>query len=175
MPTNADISEIAEPSYLQVENWRSDERKEEPYLERKKSLIWNYDVIVPPSLSAEMIISRLIADSESLLQFRDDSDEGFVPYSKETLDRAIGFLKRYVSSAVKICETSVPIPRLLPGPSGSIDIHWKNDSRELVVNIPADNKARALFYGDDFGSLCIKGSLDKPLAFYMIQMWLLDS
>ena len=45
-----------------------------------------------------------------------------------------------------------------------MDVHWMEESFELLVNIPADTGQRAEFYGDDYGSIYVKGNLD-PTAF----------
>ena len=40
-------------------------------------------------------------------------------------------------------------PEILPGPGGSIDLHWKTDARELLINVPADPQDTISYYGDD--------------------------
>lgn len=159
---------------IPVESWRMEVEKERPY-RTGNPVVWMETLQFNRPTFSEDPLQELIANSEELLKFRDDSDAGFVPYSKETLDRAIEFLSIYVKSAAGALGANIPIPRLLPGPSGSIDVHWKNEKKELIVNIPADKNAYASFYGDDYGKLYIKGSLDTASLHVSVLMWLLNS
>jgi hypothetical protein len=43
----------------------------------------------------------------------------------------------------------VEAPKILPGPHGSIDLHWKMPKRELLINIPANPEEPGSYYGDD--------------------------
>jgi len=66
----------------------------------------------------------------------------------------------------------VPIPAILPGPDGSIDLHWKTEKYELLINIPGDLNAPASFYGDNYSTLKLEGTFDlKQLNFILID-WL---
>jgi hypothetical protein len=38
---------------------------------------------------------------------------------------------------------------ILPGPYGSIDLHWRTPKRELLINVPDDAEGPASYYGDD--------------------------
>jgi len=173
---SAEYFEIEERRSLPVEDWRVEARKEEPYREELKwPVVWNYGSVFKRPGQEESALLRLIADSKTILECRDDSDDRFVPYSEETLDRAIKFLTGYFKLASGVLGASAPLPKLLPGPSGSIDVHWKNDRKELLVNIPADKNAPALFYGDDYDKLFIKGSMDTVCLRPSILLWLLTS
>jgi hypothetical protein len=126
-------------------------------------------------LAAASVLRKLVTASAEILNCRDDSDDGFVSYSQATIDRAIRLLTPYIELAADTLGATVPFPKLLPGPSGSIDIHWKNDEKELIVNIPADQTASALFYGDDYGKFFIKGSMDTTSLHPSVLSWLLNS
>ncbi|MBI4661430.1 MAG: hypothetical protein HY735_21620 [Verrucomicrobia bacterium] len=67
---------------------------------------------------------------------------------------------------------SIPPPKILPGPDGSIDVHWKTKTCELLVNVPAGSNQRADFYGDDYGSLRIKGTIDPENPSSGLLFWL---
>jgi len=99
-------------------------------------------------------------------------DEGARGYAPETLERAATFLRLYARKLRDVKQASLPLPRILPGPDGSIDLHWKTGERELLVNIPPDSAAPAGFYGDDYGALCIKGTLDTARCNEGLLEWL---
>ncbi len=56
---------------------------------------------------------------------------------------------------------------------GSIDLHWKQPTWELLVNIPAEETRRAAFYGDDYGAGAIKGSGDAGRHNFGLLEWLM--
>ena len=156
-------------------SWPLEEEKERPYRQEAQSpIIWEISRSVRPT-STESILQKLISDSRRILKCHDDSDEEFIPYSQETLDRAIEFLTPYIKGAETALGVAIPIPKLLPGPSGSVDVHWKNEKKELVVNIPANKNIHASFYGDNYGKLFIKGTLDTTSLHLSVLMWLLNS
>jgi hypothetical protein len=127
----------------------------------------------PRAQEIEDLLLKLTAESSDILGLQDDSGD-FVPYSRETLNRAIDFLRRHMKFAVRF-GLEIPFPKLLPGPTGSIDVHWKNEKKELLVNIPVDPKAPSLFYGDDYGKSSIKGSLDTASVQLPVLTWFLGS
>jgi hypothetical protein len=117
------------------------------------------------------LLNSLI-DEEKLLAFRGDpEDKTFVPISKDTLERAKQFLTPYLT----VFSTSAYAVEILPGPDGSVDIHWKNPKKELLVNIPADKNTPALFYGDDYGNLSIEGKMETNSLHPSVIMWLINS
>jgi len=106
-------------------------------------------------------IEEAIERSHEIVDVADDwDDEGSPGYSQATWERAVGFVRNYARHLWSHHGVRIPAPRILPGPEGSIDIHWEEDSFELLVNIPRDGDQRAEFYGDDHGAIYIKGSLD---------------
>lgn len=42
---------------------------------------------------------------------------------------------------------------------GSVDIHWEVPKYELLVNVPVDSASPVGFYGDDYGTRRIRGTL----------------
>ena len=88
-------------------------------------------------------ISQSIADAISssrwILNLNDDWDEKGSPgYEQTTWQRACDFLVRQAKFARESHKRNLPAPRILPGPDGSIDVHWKMPQFELLVNIPED-------------------------------------
>ncbi len=91
-----------------------------------------------------------IEQARRILELEDDWDgEGSPGYSEETFNRAVAFLTTYVEGLWESCGMPLPIPRIGPGPDGSIDLHWKQPSWELLVNIPTDPNEAASYSGED--------------------------
>jgi hypothetical protein len=112
--------------------------------------------------------------TEHLLTLADNwDDEGSPAYSKEALARAAYFLTAHSAKGHDLCSSYPPAPRIGPGPNGSIDLHWKQEKWELLVNIPANDTQMAVFYGDDYGAAKIKGSFDPKAVNLGIVNWLM--
>ncbi len=92
------------------------------------------------SLPAELSpISMAIERSRCILDLLDDwDDEGAPAISKATWDRAIGWLSANALSLRTEHRVVVVAPLMSAGPDGSIDVHRKDDRRQLLVNVPAD-------------------------------------
>lgn len=118
-------------------------------------------------------IEGAIESSRDLIDIEDDWDgEGSPGYLEQTWRRAAQFVREYAAHLAADYGLKIPAPGILPGPDGSIDIHWESDSFELLVNIPADANERAEFYGDDHGSIYIKGNLDPSRVNQGLIEWL---
>lgn len=105
-------------------------------------------------------IFQAIEKAQYILTLQDDYDgEGSLGYSPKTFKRAESFLKAYAETFFEKFNLLLPLPKILPGPDSSIDILWKNDECELLINFPADPKVPAAFYGDRKEGLSIKGHL----------------
>jgi hypothetical protein len=116
-----------------------------------------------------------IRQAKKILQLPDDWDgQGSPRYSAVVLDRATAFLATHLREVWERFGVSCSIPKIGPGPDGSIDLHWKRPSWELLVNIPADGDAMAAFYGDNYGTQKIKGSLDPRKFNLGIATWLMN-
>lgn len=127
--------------------------------------------------SAERISARInevIESSRSILDLEEDWDEQGSPgYKESTWSRATNFVKdlALANRGIGIGGWVDP-PRILPGPEGSIDIHWKTSKRELLINISDDDEEPADFYGCGNSNDTIKGKLDTSLPNEWILMWL---
>jgi hypothetical protein len=105
----------------------------------------------------------------------EDEDADVPVFSAQALDRAIAFLRAQSAQFRKMLGTLPPVPNIDPGPDGSVDLHWRREGWELLVNIPPDENRLASFYGDDYGAQKIKGSFDPQNANNGILMWLTNS
>lgn len=108
---------------------------------------------IRPSASAPITspeLSEAIQASREILQLQDDWDtEGSPSYSESTLARATRFLLSNALRYWRDHQRWVLAPRILPGPDGNIDLHWKTPQRELLITIPANPAEPAAYYGDD--------------------------
>ena len=59
--------------------------------------------------------------------------DGEVIYSQHTLDRAVAFLKMHVEWLWRTCGIYAHVPMIGPGPSGSVDLFWRQPSWKLLV------------------------------------------
>ena len=118
-------------------------------------------------------ISRALQESQQILELKDDWDgEGSLGYTKAVWNRACKFVTHNATEALNRHATVIQAPKILPGPDGSIDVHWKTAARELLVNIPRLPDQPAEFYGDDYGSLQIKGRLNPENPPSALLLWL---
>lgn len=92
-------------------------------------------------------IEEAISDSRSLLDLHDNWDgEGAVGYSAETWERAVHLIRKFAQLSFHQ-GYFLARPTITPADSGSIDIHWKDRNRELLINIPADQDEPATYFG----------------------------
>lgn len=102
-----------------------------------------------------------------------DEEEGPIA-DEETILRASAFLQQHCKYMVQNYALSTPVPKILPGPSGSIDLLWQSDEYELLLNIPRDAGSKATFYGDDRGEVSIKGKIDLTKINHGLVQWLMS-
>ena len=106
-----------------------------------------YRSYLPPQLIA---FDKSLENSRSLLDLKDNWDgEGSAGYTKSTWTRARDFLFRHAFRFFRSQKKCFDPPEILPGPNGSIDLHWKTDARELLINVPARPEDTIAYYGDD--------------------------
>jgi hypothetical protein len=131
-----------------------------------------------PSASEINSLKEAIDKSRSILQLKDNWDDaGSVRYSESTWNRAQFFL---MSNALRLWRSHrrcFAAPRILPGPEGSIDLHWKTADRELLINVPARLEGSISYYGDDKGEgtkNAIRGkNLESSTDAEWIFLWLM--
>lgn len=114
-------------------------------------------------------ISKAIEDSRCMLDLEDDWDGyGASTISRDVWERATGFLRI-------IQDDLVDVPRISPLADGSIDLHWKTNTYELLIYVPADTNELAQYYGDDGkeGS-SIKGELDITKSDQKLIAWIIE-
>jgi hypothetical protein len=118
-------------------------------------------------------VLRVIEASRTLIGALVDPEENTgLRYEEATWRRAAEFVRRHVESIWETHGVLGQDPRILPGPDGSVDLHWETKSYELLINVPRDPGIPASFYGDDRGSIAIRGTLDPASLNPGVLMWL---
>jgi hypothetical protein len=109
--------------------------------------------------------------SREILTWEDDwDDEGSPRFEESTWKKAIDYLERHARLLLSHGFV-IPTPRILPGPNGSIDLHWETGRRELLINVRPDGEL-AGFYGEAAGTNSIKGKVDLNSSDLGIFKWL---
>ncbi len=115
-----------------------------------------------------------IAAADFVLNIENDMEvEDFEPYSKETLDRATGFLRRLMLHAHKANVVGMGIPKIGPADHGSIDLFWEKGGRMLLINFPAAEDI-ANYYGKKAKSE-ISGRFEPSEAGAELVSWLVNN
>lgn len=110
-------------------------------------------------------LKRAIEQSRRILELDDDWDEeGSSAYSKEVWDTAVRFLEALEGELMTLGKMVDP-PRILPGPEGSIDLHWKTNAFEILMKVPSD-AGLITFFGDDYSKCQIEGTIPIGRADY---------
>ena len=126
------------------------------------------------SFDISVSLKKSINHSKGLLDLTNDWDgEGSVGYSESTLNKAIKFLEENARNYFLDSGVWVTAPDICPGPNGSIDLLWKLQDRELLINIPIEENGLAQYYGDDLNINTIKGKLNLTEKHEWILMWLM--
>ena len=136
-------------------------------------VIWRESAL---DISIELVRMQLRAEvaRAGILELEDNWDgEGSPSYSLDTVDRAIEFAATQ-ARVLRDFARCLPMPEIGAGPDGSIDLHWKLPSRELLVNIPADANEVATYYGDDYKTQKIRGSVNARNLNWGIAEWLMS-
>jgi len=159
-------------------------------LKRSCRDLWSVQQLAPPSVGnahklggrgRDLIERRDIALRAEIEHARgmignvEDEDVEVPVFSEQSLNRAIAFLRAQSAQFRKMFGTFAPVPNIGPGPSGSVDLHWRREGWELLVNIPSGGSRLATFYGDDYGAQKIKGGFDPTTFNYGVIMWLMNS
>lgn len=104
----------------------------------------------PPAETPDTI-KLLLARTYNLrrcTEWEDDWDgEGSVGYTDTVVDRASNIaLSLWLDCAGDAMR--FPVPGITPGPHGSIDIHWRIGSHDLLINVDGGPEWHVSAYGD---------------------------
>jgi len=140
--------------------------------ERETDLIEQWPENSQSDVESEELSAEIERAKEILALPEDWDGEGSASYSAPTFARAVEFLKTH-SQYLRDFGLVMPVPTITAGPDGSIDIHWKRASWELLVNIPVDGRKMASFYGDDYGVQQIRGTVNPETCNSGLAAWLM--
>jgi hypothetical protein len=137
------------------------------------------DVLDRPTLGVETPealahIAEAIEKSRYILSLPPNWDgEGSPAYDATVWERACRFLLHNAAKLWRQQGVRAAAPAIHNGPQGSVDIHWKIGSRQLLFNVPADADRAATYYGTnpDTG-IETKGSLDTSASNEWLLMWI---
>lgn len=156
--------------------WERDTMQPEELTEEKEHVVAWEDTagtsasravkVTQRGLEAEIERSKQILASQAEL-----ASEGMTVYSMDTLNRSVAFLAEHNERLWRSCGLNLPIPTIGVGPNGSVDLYWKERTRQLLINIPANADELATFYGNE-GIQKIRGSFDPKNWQYNIAAWL---
>ena len=119
------------------------------------------------------VLAEALRTSRSILDWPDDwDDEGSPRFRESTWQRATEFVKLAAMAFQQRFGVWIEPPRILPGPAGSIDLHWRAAERELLINIPERDEAPADYYGSGDAQDAVKGKLNTALPNEWILLWL---
>lgn len=134
------------------------------YIKRKRHII---------SSDFEEKINQRIDHISSLEANWDE--EGGIPYNQDPLDRMKSFVLNLKKELFERYNIPLTFPYILPGPEGSIDIHWKNNQFTLLINIPniANEEITIAGYENKFHNRrnVIKRSTDYQSALRELLLW----
>jgi hypothetical protein len=100
-----------------------------------------------------LAIESEISASSFILGIEEDPDDpDFTPYSADTHERAVTFLRRLALHAHSCGFAGIGVPEILPSGDGSIDLLWRSASRQLLINFSASANDRISFHGRKGGS-----------------------
>ena len=134
--------------------------------------LWKVVAFVSPDFQLSHI-HQAIQDSKKILDLAEDfDDQGSPAYEESTWNRAGRFVEKYAERLLVKSGAIFPAPKILPGPEGSIDVLWKSDEIQLLVNFPQKSEDPAEFYGERKGGFHFKGTLDPSVFNEGLLEWL---
>lgn len=121
-------------------------------------------------------IKEAVTASHRMVELQENWDrDGGTAISEATWQRATDFVLRISTELCNRFQVSPSVPDIAPVPDGSVDIDWRFNGHELIVNVPADSSANVGYYGDDgSGGHSIKGKLDLNAPNQWLFFWLTE-
>lgn len=119
-------------------------------------------------------VADAIEKSRYILDLPSDWDEeGSPSYAHETWERAVKFMLQNVAELWRCERVRVQAPAIHHGPAASIDILWKTQSRDLLINVPPALNQPATYYGiNQTTGIETKGNLDTSASNEWLLVWI---
>jgi hypothetical protein len=122
-------------------------------------------------LELQPLLFQVISEARSILG-TPDGETGCV-INPESFEEAVRFV---INIELYSGPNKIPIPNITPDSFGGVDVHYKNEKAELVINFDNIDPHFPPFYGDKGdcdGRVFIKGVLDpKDTNNFYIFIWL---
>ena len=114
-------------------------------------------------------LADIVSSSRFMLHLEPDwNGEGANPISRDTYLRTLEFLKTNMAWATTEDGRQFPLPRIMPGVNGNVDLVWKSNDTIIIIRFKEDEYNTADFFGDDLSGNRFKTTLDiepKNLTF----------
>jgi hypothetical protein len=126
-------------------------------------------------LSGELALRRrqLLEISHALSEFDDNWDEaGSRAFTEKHWRRVYEFLDAAMEGLWIREGKLVDLPTISPVSESSIDVHWRTETAELLINVPEDENSAATFYADNYGKRSVKGTVELNDGDYGLLVWL---
>lgn len=104
------------------------------------------DWVLPPKMAA---LRHAIEKSHRIVGQVLEYDDETIVVSESTWKHAGKLLMENALKLWRSHKICFDPPKIMAGPDGSIDLHWKTDNRELLINVPAGSEGAVGYYGDD--------------------------
>ena len=95
-------------------------------------------------------VAERLERSRAILDLPDDWDgEGSPGYAERPGGGRQSWSSPLRSRFVKHADRIVPLPIITKGDGGSIDVQWRTPTRNILVNVPANDAEAVTFYAHD--------------------------
>ncbi len=123
---------------------------------RERKLRWpDIDKLIRRSHVSPALEAALVDASKLPEMGADWDDDGAEAIAAETVQRAASML-RVVARQLGLNYTELPVPRISPCPDGSLDLYWKGDDYQLLINVKP-GKAECDYFGERSNGRVTKG------------------
>jgi hypothetical protein len=123
------------------------------------NLMENFSVVIPRKLLENNNLKEEIETAAELRFLKQNWDgEGSKGYKLKTIKNAINFVIEYTKWIWEERNHCIPTPNIFPGVNGTVDVYWKSNNYDLIINIPEAPNTVASFYGDNMDSKKIQGT-----------------
>jgi len=99
----------------------------------------NLEETIKSNRKSDSLTQQQKKQIQDILALREDWDsEGAKPYKAQTVNEAIQYLD-LMKSVLEEKNIKIGALDFLPGPDESIDLQWKSEEYELLLNVPEQN------------------------------------
>lgn len=117
----------------------------------------------PENQKSSLQLDEILIGANKLLKLPENfDDEGSPSYSYQTLTNTADFLTKLWQVMLDNNLKEIPVPEVLPGPNGTIDILWETGKFDLLINISTGEVPDIDYYGR-MGEYEIEGFNDSSV------------